>query len=319
MGDYWALTKNHRLFAIDGSRMTLPKELLNEGYQKQNHAHYPQGLASCLYQLKSKIPYDFALVPHNDERLVAFEHIQCLREGDLVVYDRGYFSYALLHAHHQKNIYAVFRLASNSCKIINEFMQSNEIDRIVNILPCKKEQMAISKKHSITELVPLQLRLLKYTIDDQTYTLGVTLFDESIYQRQELAELYHSRWGIEELYKISKTLIDVEDFHSKTERGVKQELFAHFVMITLSRIFTNQMDDVLLLEKGNRKSKHTIKTNVKNSLCVLARNLEELFLRQISYVKDSINRIYETISACVQIVRPNRSYKRISNKVPKKW
>lgn len=315
--NYW--WKNHRLFAIDGSKINLPKELLKDGYQKQEHAHHPQGLASCLYQLKSKIPYDFDLVAHGDERLIALEHIQCLHENDLVVYDRGYFSYALLYAHHQKNIHAVFRLASNSCKIVSQFMQGDELDRIVRILPCKKEQKAILKKFPMTKLEPLQLRLLKYTIDNQIYTLGVTLFDESLYQRQELAELYHSRWGIEELYKVSKVLIDVEDFHSKTARGVKQELFAHFVMITLSRIFANQSDDVLLLEKGTRKSKQTIKTNFKNCLCVLARNLEELFLRQISYVKDSINRIYETLSACCQIVRPNRSYKRVSNKIAKKW
>jgi hypothetical protein len=55
--------------------------------------------------------------------------------------------------------------------------------------------------------------------------------------------LYHERWDIEELYKISKVLIEVQDFHAQTERGVKQELYAHFVMITLSRIFSNHVED----------------------------------------------------------------------------
>ena len=54
--------------------------------------------------------------------------------------------------------------------------------------------------------------------------------------------VYHSRWGLEELYKVSKRVVVIEDFHAKTERGVKQELFAHFVLITMNRLFANRAD-----------------------------------------------------------------------------
>jgi len=59
--------------------------------------------------------------------------------------------------------------------------------------------------------------------------------DKNIYALDEFPKLYHERWDIGELYKISKALIEVQDFHAQSERGVKQEPFAHFVMITLSR------------------------------------------------------------------------------------
>ena len=61
-----------------------------------SHAFYPQGLISCLYQLKSRIAYDFSLVNSMNELDEALKHIQNLKPGDVVVYDRGYFSYALL-------------------------------------------------------------------------------------------------------------------------------------------------------------------------------------------------------------------------------
>ena len=51
------------------------------------------------------------------------------------------------------------------------------------------------------------------------------------------SEIYQGRWGIEELYKISKRFIEVEDFHSKTERGIRQELYAHILLINLSKLF----------------------------------------------------------------------------------
>jgi len=316
------LWKSHRLFAIDGSKINLPKGLIKAGYKKPSeNMHYPIGLMSCMYQLQSKIPYDFDLVSHCDERLVANKHIQSLQNGDLVIYDRGYFSYALLHAHYKKNLHAVFRLSSSSYKIIKEFMESNDDERRISIYPRAKEKPEILKKYPDIEFTPLELRLIRYTINDIDYFLGTTLIDPLIYQRQELAELYHARWGIEELYKISKSLIDVEDFHAKTERGVKQELFAHFVMITLSRLFSNQTDDVLLLKQGIKKqnNQNVLQSNFKNVLTTLARNLEALLLRQVEYVQDSISTIISSIATCYQKVRPNRSFERVSHKVPNKW
>ncbi len=271
--------------------------------------------------IKIKDPLSIELAAHLDERRLAFEHIQFLHEDDLVVYDRGYFSYALLYTHYKKKLHAVFRLPSSSYKLIKQFMESDDIERVITIMPTSKDQRVILKKYPHIEFIPLQLRLIKYTINNMAYTLGTTLFDHHQYQYNELAELYHARWGIEELYKISKVLIDVEDFHGKTERGVKQELFAHFVILTLSRIFSNQTDDILLLRKGINKSdsSNMMKTNLKNCLITVARNLEGLFLRQAAYVKESIHIITESIATCYQKIRPNRSYARVSNKIPKKW
>ena len=47
------------------------------------------------------------------------------------------------------------------------------------------------------------------------------------------------------LYKISKEYIDVENFHSQSERGVKQECYAHMLLINLARIFETEDDKQL--------------------------------------------------------------------------
>ena len=50
------LIENHRIFAVDGSKVTLPKNLENENYKVNNQgAHYPKGLLSCIYNLKNYI------------------------------------------------------------------------------------------------------------------------------------------------------------------------------------------------------------------------------------------------------------------------
>ena len=324
LGDqHW---KGHRLFAVDGSKINLPRQLLNKPYRTpSDHAYYPQGLVSCLYQLKSKIPYDFDLVSHYNERTLALSHLKVLNQQDLVIYDRGYFSYAMLYYHLKNGIEAVFRLQQNSFTVIDKFFAGPASDTTVTLtIPPKRYKEILSKYPDIL-FIPLKLRLVKYVYDGTTYVLGTTLLDNERYQRDELCDLYHSRWGIEELYKISKVLIDVEDFHAQSERGVKQELFAHFVLITLNRIFANHAEgeinerDKSLADEGITNSQPLFRINIKNSLVTMARNMEVLFLQQAGWVAKTINHMIDAIAFCKQKERPGRKYDRVSRKPVKKW
>ncbi len=315
--DQW---NQHRLFAVDGTKINLPRQLLDYGYRvPSDNAYYPQGLVSCLYQLKPKIPADFDLVAHKDERKIALTHLQALKQNDIVIYDRGYFSYVMLYRHIQRKIHVVFRLKSNTYKVINEFVESNDIERVVVIQPSEQNQTEILSKNPDIKFIPLQLRLIKYVISGTTYILGTTLIDGQKYKAEEFPDIYHSRWGIEELYKVSKVLIDIEDFHGQTERGVKQELFAHFNLITLSRIFANHTEDGMNLKENTDVPDNKFKVNLKNCLITISRNLECLFIQQATLIKKTINTIVSSISTCRQRQRANRSYKRQSRKPVGKW
>ena len=82
--------QGHRVFAVDGSKLNLPRQLADAGYATPSEqAHYPQGLLSCLFRLQSRLPVDFDLVPHGNERTAALAHLQALAAPDIVVYDRG--------------------------------------------------------------------------------------------------------------------------------------------------------------------------------------------------------------------------------------
>jgi len=319
---YW---KGHRLFAVDGSKINLPRQLLNKPYKRpSNNAYYPQGLISCLYQLKTRIPHDFELASHYNERTAALSHLKKLHQHDLVTYDRGYFSYAMLYYHVQAGVDAVFRLPQNSFKAIEEFYAGNSNDTIVTLEVSAARQKEILSKYPDIRFIPLQLRLVKYTYDETTYVLGSTLLDSQRYQINELSDLYHSRWGIEELYKISKELIDVGDFHAQSERGVKQELYAHFVLITLNRIFASHAEENIN-EKQITSTDRLVNTNplfkvnMKNALLTMARNLEQLFLQQVAQVAQTINNMIDAISTCRQKERPGRKHERVSRKPVKKW
>lgn len=317
--DSKGLWQGHSLFAVDGSKINLPRQLLRDGYKTpSDNAHYPQGLVSCLYQLKTKIPVDFDLVGHGDERQLALSHLSALSENDVVVYDRGYYSYELLHEHKKRNIHPVFRLKATACNTIEAFSKSNHTDIAVQINPTKNKQTPPRIKCPLQDYPSLTLRLVKYEFGGTTYILGTTLLDQKKYSIENLSAVYHSRWGIEELYKISKQLMRIEDFHGQSERGVKQELFAHFVLITLTRLFSNHSEEGFNLEHTESESPQT-KMNFKNGLITVGRNIEALLLRQANLLNETINNIIASISTCRQKLRPNRSYDRRSRKPIGKW
>jgi len=326
----------HRVFAVDGSKVNLPRSLTSCGYKlPSDNANYPQGLLSCLYQVKSQIPFDFDLVSHANERTCAEKHLQALEKNDVVVYDRGYFSYLMLHHHLKSKIHAVFRLQKSSYNVIREFF-SNELmtDIIAEIYPSEDTRRDMKRAHPNLVIAPLKIRLIKYEIGSETYCLGTTLTDQNQYNdTQDFVDIYHARWGVEELYKVSKRIFVIEDFHAKSERGVKQEIFAHFALITMNRIFANQADIDLnqpqnsinptekLSDSGLSPGNHQmrkIKTNFKNCIHVFTRGIEELFLLH-SKMKATVERTFNFIIGRHQKERPGRSYPRISMRPATKW
>jgi hypothetical protein len=139
-------------------------------------------------------------------------------------------------------------------------------------------------------------------------------------------------WDIEELYKISKKIVDIEEFHSKTERGVKQEIYAHLLLINLSRFFEFDAQDSLPPMNQEDKEKCSevnfykffnptsmFNINFKNCLMVVGRYIENLFLDAYEEIKNWTTKVTHTILRVRQKIRPGRSFPRQSFKPERSW
>ena len=74
----------------------------------------------------------------------------------------------------------------------------------------------------------------------QTVALATTLMDRRQFPTASLSHVHHSRWGIEEQFETSEQMMMIEKFHAHSERGVKQESYAHFALIIRSCFFDRQ-------------------------------------------------------------------------------
>ena len=205
--------KGHRVFAVDGSKINLPRPLLRAGYRlPQERAHYPQGLLSCFYELVPKLPIDFDLHAHGNERAAALAHLPAMAAGDVVVYDRGYYSYRMLLAHAERGVHPLFRLQRNAGTAFDDFIAGSTQDELTTITPGPDTLRRLRRKDPEAEPRPISPRLVKYVHGGTEFYLATTLLDRSRYSVQDLADLYHDRWGSEELYKTSKRGFELENF-----------------------------------------------------------------------------------------------------------
>ncbi|MGV7960159.1 IS4 family transposase [Photorhabdus tasmaniensis] len=314
--------KGHRLFAIDGSKLNIPRGLLENGYKtpKNTSRHYPYAMMSCLYDVLNSIIYDVDFVNHNNERACAEKHLQCLDSNAVVIFDRGYFSYYLLYQVMQNNLNAVFRVQEgNRNKTIRDFSDSNSDDLIVSYTPSEAVKSDLRKRNLLSEFPCLTLRLIKHIDRNGEYILATTLVEQGYYEVEAFHDLYHLRWNIEELYKLSKSILCIEDFHSQSEKGVKQEIQAHILLLNLTRISENDIN-----HRGNdsdcidsRENKQ--KLNFKNCLFLVVRHLSLLIQGIKKHLKSFYCALSEGLAGMTHRVRPGRHYPRKSMRPRTRW
>lgn len=309
-----ATWKGHRLFAIDGSKLNVPRKLINDGYQitQKTSRHYPYAMMSCLYDVLNLIVYDIDFVSHNNERACAEKHLQNLDKEAVIIFDRGYFSYYLLYQVIRKNLNAVFRLQEgNRNETIRAFSESHSDDLIVTYTPSEAVKSDLRKRNLLSEFPPLSLRLIKHTDKNGEYILATTLTEQKYYETDDFHDLYHQRWNIEELYKLSKSILCIEDFHSPSEKGVKQELQTHILLLNLTRILENSLnhrnsDSINGKENG-------LKLNFKNCLFFVVKHLSLLMQGLIKrHLKSFYFLLHKSVDRMTQRVRPGRHYPRKS-------
>ncbi len=208
-------------------------------------------------------------------------------------------------------------------------------DLIIEYFPSAAVKTEIKKQGYDLNYKKIKLRLIKYKIDNEVYICATTLIDTG-YPVHEFPGIYHGRWGIEELYKISKRFINIEEFHSKTERGVKQELYAHILLINIARIFELEANNQIPPSSTQNDERENsgfkgnywqdfcgkiqkYKINFKNCLLIIGRHLEKLILSMEQTIEFCLSKILNSIANIRQKIRPGRHFPRKSRKPRGDW
>lgn len=311
-----------RALAVDGTRLVLPNHptILEEFGQQQfgPNADSPRSLAigSMLYDVLNLVTLDAQLAAYaSSERDLLLDHLGLVRQGDLLLLDRGYPCFWLLFLLKAKGIEFCVRLKEDWWLKVKDFTESGEMERIVTFTLPKKDQKMLADYPHMQDAT-ITCRLIKVVLHDGgKEILCTSLVDREVYAHEEFERLYHFRWNEEEAYKLLKSRVEVENFSGKTARAVKQDFYAKVFLMTLCAAYAHPIEEKVVEEyKAGQDRKFDQKINRTNAVSMTQDILIAVFIRkQFGKALEAFDKI---VSATREIVRPDRKFER--NKKPKK-
>jgi transposase DDE domain len=289
-----------RIFAVDGSTVSIPHNPNTEktfGIYKNNHSEYPMARLTALYDVTNDLIVDAKFTgtdigerEHAIDLLSSPALLNNSKSKNLVIFDRGYPSRALIHELENKGFYYIIRCYTSFISCVNE---------------CPKGDHIVMDYHQNRST---KLRVIKETVEDSPYILISNLF-ETHQNKEYLYHLYQKRWEVETKYGELKTHIRVENFSGRNPRAIYQELYAALFISNLSALIKSAVESDF--ESSLITSKHKYQLNRSYIVGVVCRYIKKL-LYLFDY-KKKLGILMSKIKKLKSIIRPDRHFDRNSS------
>ncbi len=222
--------------------------------------------------------------------------------GGVLLLDRGYPSHELIAylQRHYRGYWLIRCPASATFPTVEAFVQSGQAEAVITLQPPRAE--------------PIRLRVLRLTgPEGELPVLLTNLQDPARFPAPAIIDLYFRRWAVEVHYRDEKTSLDIKTFHSQTENGIRQELFAILIMAVIARTLMVLMTDPDPPAGAEPQFKHAMIT-LASEAALLTPQCPELALRIFDELLREIARVryYRP-----KTIRP--SPPRVSKKPVNKW
>lgn len=294
-----------RVLACDGSIITLPftKEL-KERYdvvKNTSTLNIVQAKISVLYDVLNELVLDIDIdKPRASERELALKHRSCWQPKDLIIYDRGYPSFAFIYEHVNHKVDCLIRVKAAHSYVVKDFVASGKKSLVTLIKP---ERDGPFKGKGYNRKSTIQVRLLRVDLPDgETEILITTLLDSKKHPTKIFMKLYFLRWGIETFYDALKNKLKVEHFSGYSDTTIRQDLYCAVFISNLQSVIVNGLNDELEIINEGRQYDYKVNANLsygflKNRVLELLykdvpldkvfKELEQLFLKHTIPIRNN--------------------------------
>lgn len=304
-----------RVLAIDGTKKIMPySEQLEAFFGIPSGSSFPQMLACALYDVLLKIPIDVVYGSfQSSERDMARLLYKDLGMSDLLLMDRGYPSFEILSEMLSLGFQFMVRLpVTGLFKEVRMFLDKGRRDGILTIHPPASFIKEL-KKQGKPIPSPIRLRVIKVRLANGKKAIFITtLLDRVQYPLAQLKDLYHLRWEEEEFFKLTKGLLEAENFRGKCLLLIGQELMAIHLYCLLTRI--------LIMECAISKGIPLAQIAQQAAFLAVSRYLDRI------WASSNIEDCLRWLENCLKEIawgrykaRPGRSFPRKSKSSYGKW
>jgi hypothetical protein len=304
--------KQHRVFAADGTCLNLPHapEIIENfplDLDERCRAHYPKGLLLTLTDVLSGVPFKAELGHYrtDSERRLLTNVLPTLPKGSIVLLDRGFDGVKMFKRVADEGLFFIARVRSRvheKCSLpVQDFLRSRKLEAVV----------AFTNEKGLS----MKLRLLRFGKDSEgvPIVLVTNLFGGAQYSRSEIFNCYKKRWKIETFYLRIKRLVAMENFHSKSVNGIKQEIWATLFVLGMTAWLA------LGAIRMRRMNIAHVEPNFKNALLLLDEWLHLIIATRRRRRKTLLDQLCEEIARSVCIKQPGRKNLRIARRPQTSW
>ncbi len=257
----------HRVMFIDGSGVSMPdtpalQNTFGQPGRVRAGCGFPVMHTLWLFDAATGLIVDFIAGRWNTHDLADAHRLHPMMEdGDVLVGDRAFCSYAHIALLLQANLHAVVRVhqrtivdftpgrkprkrrpkrARKGVTGSRQLACFDRHDQLVEWTKPKERPSWLTPQQYVGLPGAIVVRELRYAVTRPGFrttavTLAATLTDPRKYPVQGLAELYAARWQIEINLRHLKQTMGMDVLRCKTPDGVKKELLAYAIVYNLVR------------------------------------------------------------------------------------
>lgn len=244
-----------RVLATDGSTFRLPQDSLLEKIYGGASTHSPTDIVnargSVLYDVLNNLVLHGVLAPYSiGERTLARQHLVHCGKGDLVIYDRGYPSYGLMHQVVGTGAHFLMRCKHSFNRVVQDFVASDRSTALVSMTAGKNTPHGKGTNKGKT----IEVRLVKVLLDSgEVEVLITSLLDEQEYPTELFKDLYHKRWGVEQFYDMIKNIVCLENFTGHSDHVIQQDFHSALLMCNIHSLLVSEAEEEIPKKGGRRK------------------------------------------------------------------
>jgi hypothetical protein len=308
--------KGFTLLAVDGSTGYLFNKgdiMAHFGTQCNQYMEVPMTQVMQIQDILNDLTLWSDIYPANEpEQHIIANNIHRIPPGSLTLFDRGYPSYTLMYLllSQEQQRHFVMRCRSNFNSAVKDFLRSSKHSKIIELKPDKRTIDQL-KAHGfiVTIDTTIKVRMVKINLPTGEQEILLTnLYDETIYNLQELKDLYAMRWRIETTYNKQKNQQQMEIFTGHKVICIEQDYAAGIFTANLQSLIEKQTDQYVQRISKNRKHNYKINKNV--CWAALKHKVVKLFLEKNSM--SILIHLQNAFERNLEPVRLGRSYPRIA-------
>ena len=248
------ITAYKRILVQDSTIIKLPYGLFDSysGVSNQ-HSAVCNARIQGIYDLISGSFVSFSIDSYSKNDFAAAPEIE-LREGDLVLRDRGYYINDEIKRHVGVGADCIYRykhkttfsdmITGNPINLLEELEKKQKLDITVKLNNKDKTAVRlvafpVSEEVANTRRMKAKRDCRKHNMSEEalklmSWTIFITTIPEAEASFDDLLAIYGLRWRIEIIFKVWKSNMSFAKVHNVSENQLKVLLISRFIMIVIS-------------------------------------------------------------------------------------